>query len=63
MPTDLKTDAALLAKLAEAAKRHMTKDELRLQKISFILSSVSDDSTMTRKQVAEILDEAEGVAA
>jgi len=63
MPTELKTDAALLLKLAEAAKHHMSKDELRQQKISFILSSVSDDSTMTRKQVEEILDQAEGVAA
>ena len=63
MPTDLKTDAALLAKLSEAAKHQMTKDELRLQKISFVLGNVSGDSTITRKQVEEILDRAEGVAA
>ena len=63
MPTDLKTDAALLAKLAEAAKRPMTKDELRQQKISFILSSVPNDSAVTRAQVEKALETADGVAA
>ena len=63
MPTDLKSDAALLAKLAEAAKRPMSKEELRAQKISFILSSMSKDSTVTRKQVEETLERSEGAAA
>lgn len=63
MPTDLKTDAGLLMKLEQAAKRHMTKDEMRLQKISFVMGNMPKESTLTRQQVAEILDSAEGVAA
>ena len=63
MPIDLKTDAALLAKLAEAAKRPMSKEELRAQKISFVVGSLSKDSTVTRKQIEEALRNAEGIAA
>ena len=63
MPNDLKTDAGLLEKLAEAAKRPMSKDELRAQKISFIVGSLSKDSTVTRQQIEEALRNAEGVTA
>lgn len=63
MPTDLKTDPRLLVSLAQAAKRQMTKDELRLQKISFVMGNMPKESTLTRKQVEDILDSAEGVAA
>lgn len=63
MPFDLKTDDALLAKLREAAKHHMSKNEIREQKISYVMGVVSQDSTITRKQVEEILDRAEGAAA
>lgn len=63
MPTDLKTDPRLLLSLEQAAKRQMTKDELRLQKISFVMGNMPRESTLTRKQVEDILDNAEGIAA
>ena len=36
---------------------------MRLQKISFIMGSLSKDSTVTREQIEEALLNAEGVAA
>ena len=63
MTTELKTDAELLRRLAEAARHQMTREELRLQRISFILGSMPEDSTVTRQQVEAVLEKAEGAAA
>ncbi len=63
MPTELKTDSELLARLSAAAKHRMTRDEILQQKISFILGNMSGDSTVTRRQIEEVLAKAEGVAA
>lgn len=63
MPIDLKTDPALLARLTELAGRQMTKDEVKAQRISFVMGMISHESTLTRRQVEELIDKAEGVAA
>lgn len=58
--TDLKTDPALVRRLEEAARQHLTADEIRRQKVSFIMSTLDDDSTITRAQVVACLDAMEG---
>lgn len=63
MPNELKTDSALLERLNAAAHQPMTPAEVRLQKISYILGSLSSDSTVTPAQVEEILAKSEGVPA
>jgi Ca2+-binding EF-hand superfamily protein len=63
MPNNLKTDHILLDRLEQAARHQMTREELHQQRVSFILSAMSDDSTVTRHQVEEILAKAEGVPA
>ena len=56
----LKGDSTLIEALRRAAKRPMTEDEVRQQKISFILGSLSEDSTISRKRVEEELDKNSG---
>lgn len=63
MPKDLKTDADLLRRLHDAVRHQMTRDELRAQKVSFILGAMPKDSTVTKGQVEEILNKSEGVPA
>lgn len=53
--TKLHTSAALLDALTEASKKQVTADEIRKQRVSFIMGSLSDDSTVTRAKVTEIL--------
>jgi pseudouridine-5'-phosphate glycosidase len=63
MPEDIKTDATLLRRLSEAARKQLTREELRLQRISFIYGSLPQDSTITRQQIERVLNRAEGEAA
>ena len=58
--TDLKTDEALLKKLRNAASRKLTAEELYKQRVSFIMGSLSDSSTVTRAQVTKALADIEG---
>ncbi|MBY5349569.1 hypothetical protein GUK30_14095 [Rhizobium leguminosarum] len=58
--TDLKTDAALLKNLRTAASRKLTAEELYKQRVSFIMGSLSDSSTVTRAQVTKALADIEG---
>lgn len=60
---DLKTDPKLLKELEDSAKLSLGADELRSQKISFIMGSLSKDSTITRAKVEEVLRHLEGHAA
>ena len=63
MPNDIKSDPNLLQRLREAAGRPMSREEVRAQKISFILGMMPHDSTITRQQVEDIVDRSAGKAA
>lgn len=53
--TSLHTDSALLKALEAAAKIKISADELRKQRVSFIMGALGDDSSVTRAKVTEIL--------
>lgn len=57
--TELRTSEALLATLAEASRRGVTAEELRQQRISFIVGSLKGTSTITRLRVQEVLAQQE----
>jgi hypothetical protein len=46
--------------LREAAKRSLTREEIRAQRVSFTMGMMSDKSTMSRRQVEELVDERYG---
>ena len=58
--TQVVTSQALLDRLSAAAKRSLSEREIRAQKISFIISAVDDDSTITKAQVEKVMREFEG---
>ncbi len=60
MPTDTRTDPALLARLRMAASVKMTPEERRQQRISFIHGGLSHDSTLSHADIARMLDKHEG---
>ena len=59
---DLQTDPKLLDRLRQAAHVKLTVQQLRLQKISFIMGSLGDNSTITRERVERELSKFEGNA-
>jgi hypothetical protein len=61
MPTDIQTDTGLLARLLASSHATLTRDQLRRQRISFIYGGLPEDSTITRLQIEQTLDKAEGV--
>jgi hypothetical protein len=62
MPTDLKTDSGLLERLALAATRQISRDELHEQRVSFIYGNLPEGSTITREHIEEVLAKIEGEA-
>lgn len=58
--TDLRTDEKLLEKLRSSSNQKLTEDELYKQRVSFIMGSLSDNSTVTRAQVTKVLADFEG---
>ena len=46
-------DPQLLARLQEVARRGVTADELHRQRVSFIVSSVSDEKTVVTPAMVE----------
>ncbi|MFO1185934.1 MAG: hypothetical protein U1E56_14290 [Bauldia sp.] len=58
--TDLKTKESLLTALRAAAERPPTGDELRKQRVSFILGSLKESSGVTRAKVEEVIAAQEG---
>lgn len=58
--TSLQTDQTLIDRLKLAASVELTAEELQKQRISFILGSLKDDSTVTRSRIREVLAEREG---
>ena len=62
--TKLMTDPKLLLALLEAAKAKLSTEELRQQRIDYILGCLSDEGTsVTRAQVVHELEKLSGVAA
>lgn len=60
MPSNIKTHESLLQKIRNASARQMSAEELRKQKVSFVIGSLSAESNVTRAQVREVLEDFEG---
>ncbi len=58
--TELKTNEPLLQALARASEHKATPQEIREQRISFILGSIKESSGITRERIQRVLDEQEG---
>ena len=43
-------------RLRDSVRPALTREEIREQKISFVMGMMSERSTMTREEVAELLD-------
>ena len=58
-----KSDPGLLAALKAAAGQKMTPEQVRAQRISFVMSTIDETSDVTRADVGRMIDEREGEAA
>ena len=58
--TELKTKASLLEALQKASTRNLTAEEIRQQRISFVMGTLKDSSAITRAKVQDVLDKQEG---
>ncbi len=56
MPTNLVTDAGLIARLTAAAKRGVSPAERRLQRVSFVYGNLPKGSSMSKHEVEEALE-------
>jgi hypothetical protein len=63
MTNTQKTDPKLLNALKAAAGRKLSAEKMRRQKISFIMGTLGQESTVTRDRVEEELKKMEGSAA
>jgi hypothetical protein len=54
------TDKDLLARLKAAARREMTAEEIRSQRVSFVYGNLPKGNPMTKDQVAVVLARLEG---
>lgn len=54
------TSAELMTALRSAAGRKMTRREITQQKVSFVISAVSDDTEITREEVEKVIKQQEG---
>jgi len=57
---NLKTNESLLRALDQAASRKPTEEEIREQRISFVMGSLKGSNTATRAEVQEILAQHDG---
>lgn len=57
---NVSSDPELLEALRRAAGRRLTADEIREQKISFVMSAISDGCAMTRAEVRQQINRQEG---
>ena len=62
MPNEPKTEVALLERLTAAAKKGVSTEEVRRQRVSYVYGNLPDNSPMTRHQVAQALERLEGCA-
>ena len=58
--TDLHTSKNLLDKLKRSASKPMTYEEIRKQKISYVMGSLKDGSSVTVSKVNEVLSRHDG---
>lgn len=61
IPKGQKVDEALETRMKKAATTRMTKEEVRRQRVSFVYGQLPVSNTLTREEVAELLDSREGV--
>jgi hypothetical protein len=61
--TELKTKDSTLEALKQAAGRKLTREEIRKQRVSFIMGSLDAKSPITREKVERLLAEQQGVKA
>ena len=61
--TGIQTDASLLEALRKAAGKQLSAEQLRRQKVSFIMGSLNKDSTITREFVEKELRRIDGETA
>ena len=57
---EIRTDPDLIEALHRSAGQEMTEEEIRKQKISFIMGTLSFDSKITREEVADCIDRMAG---
>lgn len=58
--TNLKTKESTLRALQKASSRQPSEDELRKQRVSFIMGTLKSASAVTRAKVEEVLAKQEG---
>ncbi len=58
--TGIKTDPSLLEALRKSAGKRLTAEQLRKQKVSFIMGSLKSDSSITREFVEKELKKLDG---
>lgn len=54
----IETDEGLLRRLNQAAKRKMTEEEIKEQRVSFIFAGMPKESSMSKVQIKETLSRA-----
>lgn len=57
---DLKTDSQLLTALEAASKRRTSMEELKHQRVSFIMGILKDNSGVTKSRIQNVLAQQEG---
>lgn len=60
MTSNLKTKETLLRTLRRAGAKKLSAEELQKQRVSFVIGSLSAESSVTRAQVKEVLANFEG---
>ncbi|MBP1873571.1 hypothetical protein J2Z19_003286 [Ensifer adhaerens] len=60
MTSNLKTKDALLRTLRRAGAKKLSFEDLQKQRVSFVIGSLSAESSVTRAQVKEVLANFEG---
>jgi hypothetical protein len=58
--TGLRANTALLDRLRQASQRRPSAEEIRKQRVSFIMGSLKPDSTVSRERIEQVLDKHEG---
>ncbi len=60
MTLNIKTDNALLYRMKQAAGKPLNTNEVRAQRVSFIMGSMPEDAHVTKADVEKVLDQMEG---
>lgn len=59
--TYLKTDPDLIRALEQASTRELSASDLHDQRVSFVMSSFKEDSSVTRARVDEAISKQDGI--